>query len=197
MGRSTAKAIQQPNDRSCGPTALKTALSIFGQKRSLPFLTKLCKTSRNGTTTHNLIGATIKLGYSVELVEGATLTHLASSLRYSKNKIRVTLVSYLYDLDEKQRPHPDSGHWAVVSSYSASKSRIYLLDSSTATRKSYDWPDFRNRWMDYDFKRIATSDRKKSFKMIRHWQPQLMLVIAKKEDNLPQFNISSSRIFTP
>lgn len=197
MGRSKAKPIQQPNDTTCGPTALKTALSIFGVKKSLPYLIKLCKTSRNGTTTHNLIKAITALKLSVLLVEGATLTHLQSSLRYPKNKMRVTLVSYLYDLDEKNKPHPDSGHWAVVSSYSASKSRIVLLDSATAKRKSYDWTDFRSRWMDYDFKRITMKSGKKHFKMVRNWQPQLMLVIATQPEDLPKFDIETAKLFAP
>jgi len=197
MGRSHAKPIQQPDDTTCGPTALKTALHIFSVKKALDYLIELCKTSRNGTTTHNLIKAITKLGFSVLAVEEATLKHLQSSLRYPSNKIRVTMVSYLYDLDEKQRPRPDSGHWAVVSTYSASKSRIVLLDSSSATRKSYDWAEFRTRWMDYDFKRINLSGRKKTFKMVRNWQPQLMLVIAKKAEDLPKFDIPTAKLFTP
>jgi len=197
MGRSHAKPIQQPDDTTCGPSALKIALSIMSVKKPLKGLIELCKTNRNGTTTKNLIHAINALGFSVLAVEYATLKHLQSALKYPSNNIRVTMVSYLYDLDEKQKPHPDSGHWAVVSSYAASKSRIILLDSATAKHKSYDWADFRSRWMDFDLKRKKTSKTGKHFKLIRHWQPQLMLVIAKKSEDLPKFDIPTAKVFTP
>lgn len=197
MGRSHAKPIQQPDNRSCGPAALKVALSILSVKKSLSTLRELCKTNRNGTNTKNLIRAINGLGFTVLAVEYATLKHLQSALKYPPNDVRAVMVSYLYDLNEKQEPHPDSGHWAVVSSYSASKSRIFLLDTSSAKRKSYDWADFRERWFDFDFKRKKLSKRGRRFKLIRHWQPQLMLVIAKNPDNVPKFDISTSKVFTP
>jgi len=197
MGRSHAKAIQQPDDHTCGPAALKVALSILSVKKSLTGLIELCKTNRNGTTTKNLIHAINSLGFSVLAVEYATLKHLQSALKYPSNDVRAVMVSYLYDLNEKEEPHPDSGHWAVVSSFAASKNRIILFDTSIAKRKSYAWQDFRDRWFDYDFKRKRTSKRGTHFKLVRHWQPQLMLVISKNSESLPKFNISSSKVFTP
>jgi len=197
MGRSHAKPIQQPNDRSCGPAALKVALTILNVKKSLSTLIDLCKTNRNGTTTKNLIHAINGLGFSVLAVEYATLKHLQSALKYPSNDMRAVMVSYLYDLDEKEEPRPDSGHWAVVSSYSASKSRIVLLDTSSAKRKSYAWQDFRDRWFDFDFKRKKTSKRGTHFTLVRNWQPQLMLVVSKNPESLPKFNIPTSKIFTP
>ena len=152
MGRSHVKPVQQPTDTTCGPTALKHALAIFGRRKSLSSLMELCGTNRNGTSTKAMVRAANKLGYSVLLVEYATLHHLQSALKYKQNQTRAVLVSYLYDLDEKDRPHPDSGHWATVSAYSASKSRIFIIDSASAQKKSYDWTDFRTRWMDFDFK---------------------------------------------
>lgn len=197
MGRSHAKPIQQPTNYTCGPAALKTAFHIFGMQKSLDSLIKLCKTTRNGTTTNNLIQACTATGFSVLAVEYATLTHLQSALKYNPGNQRATLVSYLYDLDKKNRPHPDSGHWAVVSSYSASKNRIVLLDSASNTKKSYNWQQFRSRWKDYDWKRKKTSQEGKKFRLIRHWQPQLMIVIAKKKEHLPRFSIETSKVFTP
>jgi len=197
MGRSHVSPIQQPDNTTCGPAALKLAFEIFGKHKSLENLTELCKTNKNGTSTKNMITAINKLGYCVEVVQYATLHHLQSALRYPPNNMRAVLVSYLYDLDEKDRPHPDSGHWAVVSSYSASKSRIVLLDSSTGKKKSYDWSDFRSRWMDYDLERRKIKKRGRKFRLIRRWQQQLLLVIAKTEGNLPWFRIESSQVFTP
>ncbi len=195
MGRSHAKPIQQPDDTTCGPSALKIALTIFGVKKSLASLIDLCKTNGNGTSTKNLIHAINSLGFSVLAVEYSTLSHLQSALRYTQNNLRAVMVSYLYDLDEKERPHPDSGHWATVASYLPSKNRIVLLDSATAKHKSYDWQDFRNRWFDFDLKRKKLTKTGKRFKLVRHWQPQLMLIIARDTKHLPQFETETSKLF--
>lgn len=197
MGRSHVKPIQQPDDTTCGPVALKHALAIFGRRKSLDSLMELCGTNRNGTSTKNMIRAANKLGFSVLVVQYATLHHLQSALKYLPNQVRAVLVSYLYDLDEKDRPHPDSGHWAVVSSYRASRSRIVLLDSASAAKKSYDWSDFRARWMDFDLKRRKISAHSRHFKLVRRWQQQLLLVMARHPEDLPRFHISTSKVFTP
>ncbi len=197
MGRSHATPIQQPDDTTCGPASLKTALKILGKRHSLKSLMALCKTNRNGTSTKHLITAINKLGFSVLVVEYATLHHLQSALRYSPGQPRAVMVSYLYDLDEKDRPHPESGHWAVVSAYLASKSRIVLLDSSSNQKKSYDWGDFRNRWMDYDLKRKRVKKHGKKFRLVRRWQENLLMIIAKDPTSLPTYTISTTRLFTP
>jgi len=158
---------------------------------------ELCGTNRNGTSTKNMIRGANKLGFSVLVVEYATLHHLQSALKYNPNQLRAVLVSYLYDLDEKDRPHAESGHWAAVSSYSASKSRIVLFDSSSAKKKSYGWADFRARWMDYDLKRRNIGKRKKHFQLIRKWQQQLLFVMAKDPSHLPRFTIETCHVFTP
>lgn len=195
MGRSHVSAIQQPDNTTCGPAALKIALTVLGKRRSLNSLTELCKTNRNGTSTRNMIKAINKLGFQVLAVEYATLRHLQSALRYPPNQMRAVLVSYLYDLDANDRPHIDSGHWATVSSYSSRNSRIVLLDSSTCKKKSYPWVEFRDRWMDYDLKRKNVHQRGRRFQLVRHWQEQLMLVIAKKEEHLPKFRIDTAKVF--
>jgi ABC-type bacteriocin/lantibiotic exporter with double-glycine peptidase domain len=197
MGRTHVTPIQQPDNTTCGPSALKLAFEIVGKHKSLSSLIKLCKTTKNGTTTKNMIAAANKLGYAAEVVQYATLHHLQSALRYPPNNVRAVLVSYLYDVDEKDRPHPDSGHWAVVSSYAASKSRIVILDSSTGKKKSYAWADFRRRWMDYDLKRRKITKRGHKFRLIKSWQQQLLVVIAKDVDGLPTFQSDSSEIFEP
>ncbi len=197
MGRSHIKPLQQPNGTTCGPTALKHALKVFGKRKSLDALMALCGTNRNGTSTKNMIRAATKLGLSVLVVEYATLHHLQSALKYNPNQVRAALVSYLYDLDKQDRPHPESGHWAMVSSYRPSKSRIVLLDSASAKKKSYDWSDFRARWMDYDLKRRKISGRGNRFKLVRRWQQQLMCVIAEDPSHLPKFRTTTSHLFTP
>lgn len=197
MGRSHVTPIHQPDDTTCGPSALKSALTILGKRKSLASLIELCKTNRNGTSTKNMIAAINTLGLPVLVVEFATLHHLQSALKYSPNATRAILVSYLYDLDEQENPHPDSGHWAVVSSYSARNSRIVLLDSASGKKKSYPWKEFRQRWMDYDLKRRKITKGKKEFKLVRRWQEQLLMVIAKNEANLPKFKIATAKLFLP
>ncbi|MFZ5845427.1 MAG: cysteine peptidase family C39 domain-containing protein [Patescibacteria group bacterium] len=197
MGRSHVTPIRQPDGTTCGPAALKKALEVLGIKKSLPRLTELCHTTRNGTSAKNMVAATNKLGLAVLAVEYATLHHLQSALRYPPNQVRAVLVTYLYDLDEKDRPHPDSGHWAVVAAYLASKSRIVLLDSATGKKRSYPWSEFRSRWMDYDWKRKRLAARGRKFQLVRRWQQQLMLVIARDPENLPKFKIATAKVFLP
>jgi len=197
MGRTHVKPIQQPDDTTCGPAALQLSLRVLGIRKSLKALIKLCKTNRNGTSTKHMIEAINKLKLSCLVMEYATLHHLQSALKYRAHEARATLVSYLYDLDEKDEPHPESGHWATVASYLSSKSRIVLLDSSSGKRKSYDWSDFRERWYDYDFKRRKVKRGRKKFRLIHKWQPQLMLVIARDPESLPYFRIATARVFIP
>lgn len=197
MGRSHVKAIQQPDDTTCGPAALKIALRVLGKRKSLASLIALCKTNRNGTSKRHMIEAVNKLGLSCLVMEYTTLHHLQSALKYRPNETRATLVSYLYDLDDKDEPHPESGHWATVASYLSAKSRIVLLDSSTGKRKSYDWSDFRNRWYDYDYKRRKIKKGGKKFRLIHKWQSQLMMVIARDPESLPYFRTQTARVYIP
>lgn len=195
MGRSHISPIRQPDDLTCGPASLKLALAILGKRKSLSSLIELCKTNGHGTSTKNMIIAVNKLGLPTLVVEYATLHHVQSALRYRQNQPRAVLVSYLYDLDEKEDPHPESGHWAVVSSFSARRSRIVLLDSASGKKKSYDWQTFRDRWMDYDLKRKRIKKNGTKFQLIRKWQQQLLMVVAHNEANLPKFKIPTARLF--
>ncbi len=197
MGRSHVKPIMQPDDTTCGPASLKHALSVLGMKASMKRLISLCKTGRNGTSTKHLIEAANKLGLSVLVVEYATLRHVQSALKYRPKEHRATLVSYLYDIDDKDNPQPESGHWAVVASYLSSSSRIVLLDSATGKRKSYAWEDFRKRWWDYDLKRKRLKKNRPEFRLIKKWQPQLMIVVAREPESLPYFRMETARVFIP
>ena len=197
MGRSHIKPIQQPDDLSCGPTSLKHAVDFLGKRVSMKRLVELCKTGRNGTSTKHMIEAVNKLGLSVLVVENATLRHLQSALKYRPQEPRAALVSYLYDLDDKYEPQPESGHWAMVASYLSAKSRIVILDSASGKRKSYDWSEFRNRWWDYDFKRKRLKKNDLKFRLIRKWQPQLLMVIAKDPESLPYFRTESAQVYVP
>lgn len=170
---------------------------MLGMRISLKRLTILCKTGRNGTSTKHMIDAANKLGLCVLVVEYATLHHLQSALKYRPKEQRAVIVSYLYDVDEQYRPKEESGHWAAVASYLSSTSRIVLFDSSTAKRKSYNWSDFRARWWDYDYKRKKITKRGKKFRLIRRWQPQLLIVIAKDPESLPYFRTETARVFIP
>jgi ABC-type bacteriocin/lantibiotic exporter with double-glycine peptidase domain len=185
---------QRSNEPACGPAALRHALAILGKRTSLANLKELCAVTRNGTSTKNMIAAIHKLGLSTMVVRRATLRHLQSALRYSPNKIRAVVVSYLYDLNDQNTPNLESGHWATVSGYLASKSRVVLFDSIKGQKKSYDWGQFRERWTDYDFKKRRVGKRGK-FKIVRRWQPQLMMVVGKDVDDLPKFRISSARLY--
>ncbi len=196
MGRTKINAILQPDEQSCGPVSLKHALEILGKRKSVSSLTKLCKTSRNGTATKNMIKALNGLGYSVLAVERATLRHLISSLRYQPNKPRAVIVDYLYTLENTdEEPWWESGHWATVSSFSASNSKIVLFDGYSGTKKSYHWQDFRKRWVDYDLMKKKVSPRSKKFKSFRRWRKQLLLVVSASPKHLPKFRFSSTAVY--
>jgi ABC-type bacteriocin/lantibiotic exporter with double-glycine peptidase domain len=198
MGRSKVSPIIQPDDVTCGPAAQKLSLEILGIKRSLKHLISLCRPTRNGTSMKRMINSYRKLGIPVLYIERATLRHLQSALKYAPNKVRAVLVSFLYDDDDDgSQPHPDSGHWAVVSAFSASKSRIYVLDSYTGQKKSYDWQDFRDRWRDFDFRRKKMPNHGKRYTLVRKWQKQPMLVIARNAESLPKFGVTSAKIILP
>lgn len=198
MGRTKIKPFEQPNDYTCGPSTWKMALSILGIRKSLNFLKRLCKTNTCGTSTKNMINAANKLGLSVLLVKKSNLRLLKIALQPKSKKIsRAVVVDYLYDLDKKHHPDPKSGHWATVSSFKDKTKRIQLLDSASGTKKSYTWFDFCKRWFDYDLKRRYLNLKKTKFKMIKNWQPKLMMVIAKNPANLPKFHNHYVKLYLP
>ena len=198
MGRSKAKTYLQPDDNTCGPASLKTALEILGIKKSLKELIRLCRTSRNGTTPARLINAANKLGVSVLAVEWTTLTHLQNALKHQASKPRAVIVDYLYDLKTDFSPHEESGHYTAVAKYSASQRRLPVFDSASGSKKSYDWQDFLDRWYDFEFKRRKTKiGRTKTFKLVKSWNNRLMLVLARDPKFLPKFKISTAKLFLP
>lgn len=185
MGRSHVNTIQQPDENTCGPVSIQHALAIFGLKKSLSLLSRLCKTTSYGTTTQHMIGALRALRFSVLSVEEATLTHVLRALQSSPSEPRAVIVCYLYEKNEVE-----DGHWATISSYRASNSRIVLFDSYSGQKKSYAWDDFRVRWKDYELKRKKISPSK--YRFIKKWRRHLMLVVAKSPENLPAFHIRSA-----
>ena len=197
MGRTAVKVTTQKTDASCGPASIKHALEIFGLKKSERTLQKLCKTTRNGTSTLNMISALKRLGYAVMAIEHATLRHITGALKYSPLKPRAVIVSYLYESDNaKSSADVDSGHWATVYTYRANKSRIVLFDSYTGTKKSYVWSTFTSIWKDYDRVRKTFSGRSKRIKLIRKWQHKLMLIVAKDVHHLPNFHSPYIRVYS-
>lgn len=197
MGRSKVTTILQPTDYTCGPASVKHALAVLGKRKSMSFLTKLCKTSRNGTTTKNMIQAMNALGLSVLTVEKATLRHMTSALKHSPKTPRAVIVDYLYTLKDAQDDEPwlESGHWAAVSSYRARDSKIVLFDSYSGTKKSYFWSDFRERWFDFDIVKKKLTDGSNTYKSFRRWQKQLLLVVASDEKHLPKFRTPGVKFY--
>lgn len=183
MSRSKIKPIKQPDEASCGPASLKIALKMLGKYVSYPKLVSLCKTDHSGTSTRDFIRAVKKLGLSVRLVERATLRHITKILT-KNNTLRVGIVSYMYAMKNYHQPNVNSGHFAVVASFSHSRNRIVLFDSYTGKRKSYTWPDFKRRWIDFEMKRRSVHSRSKNFMYIKKWQSRPLFVIAKSPDDL-------------
>jgi len=100
----------------------------------------------------------------------------------------------LYALDGKNNPKPDSGHWAVVSSYRPSTSRIVLFDSYAGQKTSYQWTEFRKRWIDQTVKRRKSGRRGGTFKLVRKDERQLMIVVSTNIADLPKFQMATARI---
>jgi ABC-type bacteriocin/lantibiotic exporter with double-glycine peptidase domain len=188
MSRSQITSIKQPDEDSCGPAALKMALSILGKRMSVSRLKDLCETNTNGTNTK-------KLKLPALVVEKTTLNHLLSALKTNQSQKRAVIVSYLYGIDEYDNPEPWTGHWAVVSAFKPSTSRIVLLDSYTGGKTSYTWTEFRRRWIDENLKRRKTGKRNK-FRFVHKSEKQLMIVVSNHADHLPKFRMPSARLIT-
>ena len=194
MGRTSVKVITQKDDVSCGPASLKHAMEIFGFRKSVTYLQSLCNTTKNGTSTANMIRAIRRLGYAVLTVEYATLTHLTSALKHTPRKPRALIVSYLYGEDDEIST-VESGHWATVSSYNARDGKIVLFDSYSGTKKSYVWKFFRTLWKDYDRVRKPIFKLKRQIRIVRKWQHKLLLVVAKDVQDLPKFRSPYTKIY--
>ena len=195
MSRSKAKSHAQPDDYTCGPASLKTALDILGRRVSLTSLIPLCKTTKNGTSVKNLISAINHLGYPVLAVEWATLHHLQSALKYQLDQPRGVIVNY-QEIDDGD-PEDESGHYATVAGYSSRDSRIILFDSYSGKKKSYKWTDFIDIWYDYDFRRIRRHHRGQQFKLTRRFYNRLLLIVTKDISHLPKYSISTAKLFEP
>jgi ABC-type bacteriocin/lantibiotic exporter with double-glycine peptidase domain len=194
MSRSKTKPVKQPDEVSCGPASLKTALKIFDKKISFSKLINLCKTSNRGTSITKILQAIKKLGLSALFIKKATLKHINRTLSTGKPYVLVSLINYLYEDDDHGNPDPESGHWAVVASFSQTKKRIVLFDSYTGKRKSYAWPKFRLRWLDYDLQKRHINQPKQKFKFVRKWYHQPLIIVGCKSSHLPQYLYNSQKI---
>jgi ABC-type bacteriocin/lantibiotic exporter with double-glycine peptidase domain len=194
MSRTCIVPIKQPDEYSCGPTALKMALSILGKRSSLKKLRDLCGTNKNGTTTRNMIRAIRRLQLPALVMEKTTLNHLLSALKTSQLQKRAIMVSYLYAMDENDNPKLDSGHWAIVSSYKPSTGRIVLLDSYTGRKTSYPWGEFRRRWVDEKLKKRRMKKSGSSYTFIHKPEKQLMIVMSTNNHDLPDFRMPSAYV---
>lgn len=195
MGRSKVRPIKQPDEHTCAPASLRHAMSILGKRASISALVSLCKTSRNGTSDKNFLHAIRILGLSAVTLERATLKHVQCALSKARATPRVALVNYLSENDETHAIDRESGHWAVVSAFSASRGKIQLLDSFTGKRVWYPWTEFRKRWMDYEYKKRKLTKRSRKYKLIKHWQKQLLVIVAGASEHLPNFTISTARVY--
>ncbi len=184
MGRSKIKPIKQPNDVTCGPAALQLVCRILNIRRTMHGLISLCKTSRNGTSNDSMIRAIRSLGLICSIKKRASLTHIKCALYQTQKHKRAILTNYLYDINDEGRPEADSGHWAVISTYSPSKGKITVLDSYSGKRKSYSWKDFRKRWIDVEYKRKKVVG-KRYFRIIKTVHPQPLFIIGKSITDLP------------
>lgn len=195
MGRTHVSPVLAQTEVSCGPACVKNALGVFGIRKSQDALEVLCKTSRNGTSTKNLIGALVKLNFVVLAVENATLHHVMSALKYSPNNPRAVIVNYLYSQKHEDEDWKNSGHWATVSSYSASNGKLVVFDPASGKKKSYLWKEFIHMWKDFDYKRRRVSKVSKKFTLVRKWSRRLLLIVAKDMQNLPDFSIQSQAVY--
>jgi ABC-type bacteriocin/lantibiotic exporter with double-glycine peptidase domain len=187
MGRTKARAFEQPNDYTCGPAALKTALLVLGKNYSLKRLIELCKsTKKDGTTVKKMVRAANSLGISVMCVQNTTLRHMQSALKNNPRQPRSIIVEYLQDKNDLE-----SGHWSTVASYSAKNGKIILFDPSDGVRRSYKWNNFiENHWFDYQ--RIKG---KASGKPMKKWSYRLMLVLTRERDHLPKFKTKNAKVY--
>ncbi len=193
MPRSKAKFHIQPDDFSCGPASLKTALEILDKKYTLNELITACSTNRrHGTSVINLIKGINSLGYPVLAIEWATLRHLQSALKPIVDTPRAVIMNYQEYAPTVEK---ENGHYATVAKFSSRTSRIFLFDTNVGGKKSYKWTDFIDIWWDFDYRRIKNSVRNRKFKLARKYYNRLMIIIAKKVEDLPVFKTPSAKLF--
>lgn len=194
MSRSKTKTFIQPNDFSCGPASLKTALRTLDMQVSYRTLFTLCKTTKNGTSVSNMIKAVNRLGLTAMTVQDSTLTQLQSALKTKSGQKRAVIVDYLYLGEE---PEEETGHFATVAGFSARTSRIVLFDSYSGTKKSYLWTDFLDQWYGYEYKRVKNKLSAKYKSLYKKWQNRHMIILVKSVHDLPKFRSPGVKIYRP
>jgi len=198
MGRSKVSTVKQPDEISCGPAALKTALRIFDKRVSISLLKNLCKTNSFGTSTPNMIHAIRTLGYCILYTENTSLNQLKRALYPKKQIITAIVVPYLYG-GKHSNPKPESGHWATVASLGKKTKTITIFDSYEGKKKSYQWTDFKKRWLDYSLKRYSLPSKNSKprtiWKYKKIWKKGIMIVMARTVEDLPEIHSASTHVF--
>lgn len=188
MGRTKIKAVKQPDDVTCGPAALKTALTLLDNRISLPRAIRICGTTRHGTSTRKMLKAIRATGKVAAYIRNSSLRHIRTVLSVKKRSKAAIILPYLYSVRDKA-PQTDSGHWAVVASYSPAQNRIVLFDSYIGGKSSYRWQSFRNkRWVDYELRKPTRGSRAKepSARIVKRFDRPL-IVVANRNRDLPAF----------
>ncbi len=181
MPRSRAKPVKQPNDYTCGPVSLKMALKLMGKRSNLQALIRLCKTTRNGTSTPNFLRAIKKLNIHAVLLEKATKRHITNVLKTPRSGVRVAIVSYMYDT-KGGVVDINSEHFAVVASLSGTHNTITVFDSYKGKKISYRWSDFLKRWLDYDVVKRSNPGKRGGHSMVRKWLIRPLYVLYEKNN---------------
>ena len=94
--------IKQRDLFRCGPVAVLNSLKFFGKKvtyKDLPRISKICKSTRTGTSSFNLDTALRKLGknyFSVRKLQGWSFDTIDEALRNNK------LVVVNYDWEDRK-----------------------------------------------------------------------------------------------
>ncbi len=197
MVRSKLTPIFQPNDFTCGPASVKIAAKILGRKISFKTASLLCRTDHTGTSTDNLIQALRNLGFYALYLEEANLKHVQAGLRSTSSRPKAVIVSYLYDHLAPGSPDENSGHFAVVSSYSSRNGRIHLFDSYTGKKTSTAWLKFIRTWYEIGLRRRRIIKGSRKYRMIRAKTKGILILIAREKDQLPKFRTAKVHLYLP
>ena len=134
---------------------------FFGKNLTEKELTKVAKTTKNGTTHQNIINTTRKAGFYCLAHENSTLNELRAFI----DKGLPAIVNYT-------EPDTNEGHYAVIIGYT--KNKLIMNDPWNGKNFKIKNRDFLSRW----------HDRNKS-DHYNHW----FLIISKKKFDLgKQYN---------
>ncbi len=142
---SPIRFFRQSTDWTCGPAALRIALSALGISTSEKALSRLMHTARStGTKNNAFISVAKKFGLNARWHDHANLSHLS---RLMARGFAVIVGYYL----EKEK----EGHYAVVKKITAKS--VFLFDPLLGPRTRYPRRTFLRVWKNNP----AGLDRKK------------------------------------